>query len=266
MKNQVIARAALLVAGIGTLAVLVAARPAKAESFAFYSFIDHKNIIFNGSAHYMAGFPDGFPVARLTDGGRDEAASMFYANKVNITSFSTSFTFRQIPYTNQPADGLTFIIHGRDPYALGPSGGGLGYGNDNLVDPPLPGMKNSIAIKFALYALGNPWFNTGLYRDGQAPVVPSIVLPPSLFDVTKGHLMQAFITYDGSVLGVTILDTETGKSFSFDRVAFFDDTPLDLPAVLGGNTAYVGFTAGTGGLTAIQDIMVWEFSSPDTQE
>src|SRR2546423_7819486 len=37
---------------------------------------------------------------------------------------------------------------------------------------------------------------------------------------------------------------------------------VDLPALLGGNTAFVGFTGGTGSLTAAQDITSWTFAPP----
>jgi carbohydrate-binding DOMON domain-containing protein len=33
---------------------------------------------------------------------------------------------------------------------------------------------------------------------------------------------------------------------------------IDIPATTGGDTAYVGFTGGTGGLAAIQQILTWD--------
>jgi hypothetical protein len=36
---------------------------------------------------------------------------------------------------------------------------------------------------------------------------------------------------------------------------------VNIPQTIGGNTAYVGFTGGTGGLTAIQNIKTWTFTS-----
>src|SRR5207253_460217 len=35
----------------------------------------------------------------------------------------------------------------------------------------------------------------------------------------------------------------------------------NLSAAIGGSTAYIGFTGGTGGLTAIQEIITWTYSS-----
>jgi len=36
---------------------------------------------------------------------------------------------------------------------------------------------------------------------------------------------------------------------------------VNIPSTVGANTAYVGFTAGTGGETATQDILTWTFTS-----
>jgi hypothetical protein len=37
---------------------------------------------------------------------------------------------------------------------------------------------------------------------------------------------------------------------------------LSIPATVGGNTAQVGFTAGTGFETAQQEILSWTFANP----
>ena len=39
---------------------------------------------------------------------------------------------------------------------------------------------------------------------------------------------------------------------------------IDIPSTVGANTAYVGFTGGTGGSTAIQNIKTWTFTSSAT--
>jgi hypothetical protein len=41
---------------------------------------------------------------------------------------------------------------------------------------------------------------------------------------------------------------------------------VDIPTLVGGDYAYVGFTGGTGGLTVTQDVQSWRFtSSPPSQ-
>ena len=34
---------------------------------------------------------------------------------------------------------------------------------------------------------------------------------------------------------------------------------VDIPAIVGATTATAGFTAGTGGLAAVQDVVDWSF-------
>jgi len=36
---------------------------------------------------------------------------------------------------------------------------------------------------------------------------------------------------------------------------------VNIPAAVGGNTALVGFTGGTGGLTATQEIISWTYGT-----
>ena len=64
--------------------------------------------------------------------------------------------------------------------------------------------------------------------------------------------MDANITYDGETLTLNLTDLVTLATFSHGFV-------INIPATVGGNTAYVGFTAGTGGLTATQQILSWTF-------
>ncbi len=61
------------------------------------------------------------------------------------------------------------------------------------------------------------------------------------------------MSYDGTVLVVCITDavTQTQATQSYT---------VNISAVLGGNTAYVGFTAGTGGETATQTIFTWTYT------
>jgi hypothetical protein len=40
---------------------------------------------------------------------------------------------------------------------------------------------------------------------------------------------------------------------------FTQSWPINIPQTVGGNTAYVGFTAGTGGSIATQDVLNWTY-------
>jgi hypothetical protein len=52
----------------------------------------------------------------------------------------------------------------------------------------------------------------------------------------------------------TLIVTITDKSTSAQANLSF---PIDIPATIGSNLAYVGFTGGTGGLSAVQTIQNW---------
>ena len=61
------------------------------------------------------------------------------------------------------------------------------------------------------------------------------------------------MTYSATTLSVTITDTVTGAQS-------MQTYTVNIPSVVGGNSAYVGFTAGTGGASATQDILGWNFT------
>src|SRR5262249_25744639 len=131
-------------------------------------FANPNDLTANGSATFTSG------VARLTDGGGTEAGTFFSDQKTDIRSFTTTFTFRQHDGTApNMADGMTFIIQSNSPTALGPSGGGLGYGPD--TPGGAGGIPHSIAVKFDLFSnQGEGNDSTGLYIDGASPTVPAI--------------------------------------------------------------------------------------------
>jgi hypothetical protein len=64
------------------------------------------------------------------------------------------------------------------------------------------------------------------------------------------------MSYDGTTLTMTITDTTTPAN------TFTTSFPINIAATVGGNVAFVGFTGGTGGQTATQEILNWTFSNP----
>jgi hypothetical protein len=207
-------------------------------------------LTYNGSAAINAG------KAELTNGGQNQAGSVFSTSPVDVTKFNTQFTF-QISAGTSTADGFTFTIQGNGPTALGPSGGGLGYGPDHTGGTG--GIGKSVAVKFDLFNnQGEGVDSTGLYTNGAAPTnVGSIDLTPTGLDLHSGHVFQVTMSYDGTTLAVTIKDTSTGTSAS-------QNYTIDIPTTVGGTTAFVGFTGGTGGQTATQDILTWTYAPTAT--
>ena len=192
----------------------------------------------------------------LTDGGGNEAGSAFSTSTLPIGRFSTTFNFQ---LTSATADGFTFTIQGQGPTALGGTGGGLGYAIDNGGG----GIPTSIAVKFDLYNnQGEGTDSTGIFADGDSPTVPlpgdnpvdtSVDMSGSGVILESGDVMQVQLQYDGATLQEKVTDTATQATFT-------QNYTVNIPALVGANAAYVGFTGGTGGATAVQDILSWTYT------
>jgi hypothetical protein len=188
---------------------------------------------------------------QLTTGGDNQAGSVFWNTLVNVQSFVSDFTF-QLSGNSPIADGITFTVQNSAPTALGPSGGGLGYGPDH---PAVGGIPNSVAVKFDVYNnAGEGTDSTGIYVNGASPTTPSVTLANSGIVLASGDVISAHVAYDGKWLYLSLHDPVVGRLWA-TRFA------INLPQTIGSNTAYVGFTGGTGGLTASQKILTWTFAS-----
>jgi hypothetical protein len=182
---------------------------------------------------------------RLTDGNKSEASSAYYPSPVNVQTFSNDFTFQ---LSSAHADGMTMVIQNTGANALGALGAALGYGAGAQA-----GIGKSLAVKFDFYNnSGEGADSTGLFVNGATPTVPSTDLTGSGLVLSSGDVMHVHATYDGTLLTVVITDTQNGKTAT-------QSYPIDIPSTVGGNTAYVGFTAGTGGQSAVQDILTWTY-------
>src|SRR5262249_2334360 len=78
----------------------------------------------------------------------------------------------------------------------------------------------------------------------------------------SGDVFHVVMVYDGSTLTMTITDTtNTAQTFT-------TSWPINIATTIGGSTAFVGFTGGTGGLTTTQEILTWTYgptAPPPTQ-
>jgi len=198
-------------------------------------------LVMNGSAQLNGS------VLELTDGNQFEASSAWYATRVNVQNFVTDFTFQVTPGTT--ADGFTFALQANSTSALGVAGGPLGYGLDTSTGTG--GIPNSVAVKFDLYSnFGEGMDSTGLYINGASPTIPSVDMTGSGIDLHSGDIFDVHMTYDGTSLNMTITDTVTNAVFAHSWT-------INIPTTIGATTAYAGFTGGTGGITAAQNILTW---------
>jgi hypothetical protein len=206
-------------------------------------FANHSDLTAIGSAFFPG------TSMRLTDDriGEDGAVWIPINSGVGLLNFSVAFTLQVRPGVNIPpplADGMTFTIQGNSPTAFGTEGGGLGYFS----------IRNSVAVVFDLIKDGGNL--TGLYTNGTFPCCGNgtSVRIGNGVDLRNQNPKRVVLNYDGT-LTETITDLVTNATFTTSYV-------IDIPAqvVIGNsNLFYLGFTGGTGGLAAIQDVLTWTF-------
>jgi len=181
----------------------------------------------------------------LTSGGNAQISTAWLANKVSVGTFSTDFDF-QLPSSG--GDGFTFTLQNapKGLNAMGGNGEALGYA----------GITKSIAIKFVLYddTAKAAISQTGILANGTTSPTVSVDMASSGISLHTGHVLHAHISSDGNNLTETVTDATTGASFTHTYAG-------SVASVLGTSTAYVGFTASTGGFTAVQNILSWTFTS-----
>jgi Domain of unknown function (DUF1929)/Chitobiase/beta-hexosaminidase C-terminal domain/PKD domain len=198
------------------------------------------SMVLNGNAAIS-----GTALALTTTSPTFQASSAWFPTAVNIQNFTTDFSF-QVTAGTGTADGLTFALQNESTAALGGAGGNLGYGTTTTP---------SVAVKFDLYSnSGEGPDSTGLYLNGATPITPSVDMTGSGIDLHSGDVFKVHMTYDGTNLAMTITDATTAAKFSITW-------PVNIPSTVGANTAFAGFTGGTGGLTANQNILSWTMSS-----
>src|SRR5262249_55405500 len=159
------------------------------------------------------------------------------------------------------ADGMAFVIQGVGNNALSIGGGGPGYGL-GFPGPSFRGLNRSLAIKFDLYDNAGEGINsTRIFTAGRAPTrrrfCVASALPDTSIDLTgtgidlhSGHVFKVTLGFDGTTLAETITDTVTGATFTTSYL-------VNIPGLVGSDVGYMGFTGGTGGLSAVQDVLSW---------
>jgi hypothetical protein len=212
----------------------------------FANFASTTGFDFNG---YSAAATTTNNTLQLTDGLLGEARSAIYGTKVPIATFTSHFSFKvaQGIQAGQDgtaeADGIAFVIDNGSTTDLGQGGSNLGYGSGTFG-------AQSAAIGFNLYNNGGFGSTVGFASNGNNTANPQV---PGSVDFHSGDTINATATYNGTTLALTLVDATTQQTFSTSET-------INLPQVLGAQTAYVGFTAGTGSDDSIQTISEFDFT------
>jgi Bacterial lectin len=200
----------------------------------------------NGSASTV----DAGNVLRLTGPFNSQAGSAWAPEKVSLSNdFSIAFSFKI--HGGSGADGYTLTFHNNanGNSALGNGGGFLGY----------QGIDKSVAFVYDTFENG---FNTDLASGHNTAIARGgdLVDPFGGLDVSRsvnvngGNLrdtvLYSWVDYNsaGSQLDMYLADSPIKPADSMHNVSF-------LPGEFGSSNLFVGFTAGTGGLTDNHDIL-----------
>jgi hypothetical protein len=161
-----------------------------------------------------------------------ENRSIFCNTPQSTSNFTASFTFRGLGENN--TDGTYFVLQNN---ALG----------THAVN--FSGMGTSAAVGILA------WPGTGFYSNGNASGFTST----GALDVFSGHPINVSLSYNGSILTENLLDTTTLASFS-------NAYPANIPALVGGSTALVGFSssANFGTSQSISDFQFHAIPEPAT--
>jgi hypothetical protein len=199
-----------------------------------------------------------------------QAGSVWYKTQQNIQSFTTDFTFQITPaVASIPAiAGMAFVVQNTNsttnPLAYGSAASADanldGYGAYTGLGPPQYPLYNSIAVKFDIsgsgqrnYPSGGSPNATGLYINGGpwAGLTPQNDLNPTGINLNLGHVMDAHMVYDGSLLTMVLKDTVTNAQARYTW-------PVNIPAATGSSSAWIGLTAGQVSPEA-EKVLTWSY-------
>ena len=193
----------------------------------------------------------GGDVLTLTNGGSFEGSAAWFNTPVSTTgSFTASFTYTDAISFLSGGDGIAFVLQNdpRGTAAIGGTGGDLGYGEGlgsggSLIQP-------SVAYEINVY--NGHTQGTNFVTDGSTGTYNAT----GAVNVASGDPIKVTLVYDAAAETLTefLVDATTGSDYTHTY------TGIDLPSTLGGSTAILGFTGGSGGYTSTQTIGNFSFT------
>jgi hypothetical protein len=177
---------------------------------------------------------------RLLNNQNGRVGAVYRKSKVNIRSFQTQFQFSI--QGNAQADALSFVIQNQQPTAVGGGGGNNGFS----------GMRNGVAVMFDFH----PQTSIGVYTSTEWNRVAGRQVHEfrnSAINFRNRNTFSVNLRYSGNLLNCTILDTATGGKYTFSKI-------VNIPTAVGGQEAWVGFVAASGGLSSSPMISSWSWS------
>jgi serine/threonine protein kinase/Flp pilus assembly protein TadD len=226
------------------------------NSIRFNSFSDPTGLQLFGSTSLADGR------LRLTPLAQHCAGAAWTAEKQLVAlGFETAFTFR----LKGGGGGFAFVIQNHGPSSLGTCGGGQGYGaayntdgSGRLISDDR-GIPNSLAVEFDTY------FN----RANDDPAFDHVSVQTNGTDTNSVHHAFSLAAAaapcdfdDGSVHSVRIRYVPGTLTVFVDgsaEPALSVSVELSAALQLDRGRAWAGFTAGTGNVRHIHEILSWEY-------
>lgn len=243
----------LFLATVCLIVSLIVCGVAQAAYVTYDGFSNTAGLTLNGSASVPT-TSDG-NVLRVCPAAGSAHGSVFSSTTVNAANFSTYFTFR---ITNRGgslfdgntivgADGIVFVVQSVSS-SIGGIGQGIGY----------EGIGRSVGVEFDTWhnSANNDPNSNHLGIDTNGVVNHAYGSPyalPVSPDFDDGNMWYAWVDYDGTNLEVRA--NQTGVR----PVAADLSRQLDITSILGQDSAYVGFTSGTGSDWGNHDIISWTY-------
>ena len=259
---------------LGALCLVSAPAVASVINVNFPDFSSTAGLTLNGSTA-VATTSDG-KVLRLTPATTGQAGSAFSSTSIEFNGPSDSFsTFFQFRLTDSggidPADGIVFVVQPVSS-SIGGSGGGIGYsGIPNSLGVEFDTFRNSWDINsnhVAIVEHGDITTDINPQTPGGVSNCTSFSPTPGSNCMSNGDLWSAWIDYDGTTLQVRLADNSSVRPAG----ALLSEA-VNIPCLLGGgngtgtcgvtpgNTAFVGFTSGTGAGFDNHDIVDWQYTN-----
>jgi fibronectin-binding autotransporter adhesin len=195
----------------------------------------------NGAGYTLNGGPTvASDVLTITTAAGSQARSIYNNNRVDVRGFNASFRYDN-GTNGGGADGITFILQNQGLTALGGSGGSKGYSN----------IAPSLAVVFNIYQNDN----TSVGSNGG---LSNILGAQDTAPLTLLDLADINVSYNGTTLTFTATNPNDTTQTITRSVA------VNIPSIVGSNSAYVGFTGGTGGTNAMQTISSFVYTPTAT--
>jgi hypothetical protein len=189
------------------------------------------------------GVPIANGVLTITNNKVGEAHTAFYNTPQIVTTFSANFIYQASG--NKAAEGVAFVLQnstttppGVGPNALGFGGAGLGYF----------GISPSVAFEMNINSQNTMGIALGL-NGSIGPYTPT-----GSINLASGDRIGVSLGYGAGSLLAVLTDLDNPSTPSFSKTF-----AVNVPTVVGGSTAFVGFTGATGAATSIQTISGFTF-------